>query len=328
MQKTTMAVAIALGMASITVTAASGVTFGGDFTYDFSMVSGEENGNASRALLNLDAEFDLSSILGDGASFTLGTAFQRGNGVSELEDAQGFDNIDADNFEDLYEIVLQFTLNESGIIKIGQQDANTDFAAPEFAGEFINSSMGFSPTVVLPTYPEPVLAVSYIKKFSNSLTLSFGLFDNANSEDSFDDNFSIVQAGYGIFDKTTIQLGYWRDSALGTGDIYVIVDHRFRDDLVGFAQFGSADMDIVGIEYHIGFGIQKDGVFTGEDIAGLGYTQVSDNNTEEGVIDVFYGQNVSDWLNVKADLQYISSPGLNDDIDSALAFTLRFTSEF
>lgn len=205
MQKTIMAVAIALGMASTTVTANSGVTFGGDFTYDFSMVLGEENGSASRALLNLGAEFDLSSIIGDGASFNLGAAFQRGDGLSELEDAQGFDNIDADNFDDLYEIVLQFTLNEGGIIKLGQQDANTDFAAPEYAGEFINSSMGFSPTVALPTYPEPVLAVSFIQKFSNSLTLSFGLFDSANSEDSFDDNARIGITHMST--KTNISLG-------------------------------------------------------------------------------------------------------------------------
>ncbi len=307
------------------------VNFSGTIAWDLSTVNGEENGNASRFLAHLYSETDLSSFLGKGAMFNAGLAIKRGSDVTELELAQGLDNIDADEFEGLYEVVLVLKPVENGTLKIGQQDANIDFSVVNNAGEFLNPSMGHSPTIIMPSYNDPVMAVSYLHQVSDKLSFSFGVFESAVTIDEdgyFNDTFTIVEAGYQVNDSTNVKLGFWRDTAVDLTKPYMILDHQINQDYSAFMQFGSGNANTIGLDSHLGFGVNKHGVFTGEDMTGIAYTQVSDGDTEERIVEVYYTQQVSKWIKMTLDMQYITNPAFNQAVDDALAFTLRVASAF
>lgn len=80
-----------------------------------------------------------------------------GNGSERLGDLQGFSNIDADDFRGIGEAWIQVqAMDERVRLKGGRIDANSEFAGLHSTGEFLNSSMGFSPTIWgMPSYPEP-----------------------------------------------------------------------------------------------------------------------------------------------------------------------------
>ena len=78
-------------------------------------------------------------------------------GEDEAGPAQGFSNIDAPSRTTLYEAWMEQRLFSDRLrVKAGKIDANSEFAAVPTAGDFLNSSMGFSPTIVgFPSYPLP-----------------------------------------------------------------------------------------------------------------------------------------------------------------------------
>lgn len=73
------------------------------------------------------------------------------------DEAQIYSNIDASSRTTLYEAWFQKSFFSERIrLKAGKMDANTEFAAGSTAADFLNSSMGFSPTILsFPSYPEP-----------------------------------------------------------------------------------------------------------------------------------------------------------------------------
>jgi porin len=79
------------------------------------------------------------------------------HGGQYVGDAQGFSNIDSPAKSYLYELWGQQTLWKNRLrVKAGKVDANSEFASVRVAADFLNSSMGYSPTIMLfPTYPEP-----------------------------------------------------------------------------------------------------------------------------------------------------------------------------
>jgi porin len=82
-------------------------------------------------------------------------------GQTSVDVAQGYSNIDSQSFSGLYELWGQQTvLGDALRVKGGKIDANTEFAVLATASDFLNSSMGYSPTIMeLPTYPNPQLGI-------------------------------------------------------------------------------------------------------------------------------------------------------------------------
>jgi porin len=135
-----------------------------------------------------------------------GTAFvylQNGHGsgitTDHVGDVQTISNIDADDFSQVSEYWFEQNFFEQRLrIKLGKQDANADFCALDYAGDFINSSFGLIPTVPLPTFPDPGLgAVAFVEPAS-WFTLGAGLYDGdaRGGTSGFDTTFD---GGGGLF---------------------------------------------------------------------------------------------------------------------------------
>src|SRR5215469_6782004 len=118
------------------------------------------DGTAYRGLLETSATLDLEKAFhwkGGRVSASLHDYFGSDASNDLIGNAQGFSNIDSPQMNRIYELWFEQTLAQDTIrFKVGRIDANTEFAYVENATEFLNPSMGFSPTILgLNTYPAP-----------------------------------------------------------------------------------------------------------------------------------------------------------------------------
>ena len=96
-------------------------------------------------------------------------------------------------------------------------------------------------------------------------------------------------------------------------------------------QYGYADEAVSEVADHVGSGFSWTGAFEGrnEDMWGVGvtYARLSDEadfaHGHETAIEWFYKIQLTPWLALKPDLQYIINPSDGGDIDDVLAGTLR-----
>jgi len=116
-----------------------------------------------RGLLGVDVTVDTERVglWEDGTIFA--SMFENhGRDITErhVGDLQALNNSDAPNRTRLYEFWYEHSLFDGAVrIKAGKMDANNEFAAPDYGGEFVHSSPGFSPTIPFPTWPDPALGV-------------------------------------------------------------------------------------------------------------------------------------------------------------------------
>ena len=162
-----------------------GLTFGLRLQADHSTVLSGGLGRSSvlRRPLALTLDVDGARLLGwNGARLHVGLQLHRGRHGAELvDDAQGFDNVDAEPFQQLSELWLeQELLSGRARIKVGKTDANADFAGVTLAGGFLSSSAGFSPTIAgFPSYPDPATGAALFLRPHRRLSLGAGLYDGA-----------------------------------------------------------------------------------------------------------------------------------------------------
>lgn len=172
-----------------------GLTFAGNYTFEWSSVwSGGVNNRASaRHLLTLDAELDLETLLGLEGGTVFAQYLSAGpesGGSADAGDIQVYSNIETDrHLNVLYELWYEQRLFDDRFrIKLGKVDANSEFAAIGIAGDFANSSAGFSPTVAaFPSYPDPAMSINaFIALLDNDnarLELGYGFYDGAAGPD-------------------------------------------------------------------------------------------------------------------------------------------------
>ncbi|MGD2109485.1 MAG: carbohydrate porin [Phycisphaerae bacterium] len=144
-----------------------GVTLGLAYTADFfyNLRGGLNTSDADqyRAILELSLELDTEAagLWHDGTVF-VSVLENHGRDITErhVGDLQAVNNADAPNRARLYEFWYEHVLWDGALrIKLGKMDANEEFAAPDYGGEFVHSSSGFSPTIPFPTWPDPALGV-------------------------------------------------------------------------------------------------------------------------------------------------------------------------
>ena len=227
-------------------TEAGGLSVSGAYTAEFSGVvdGGIRRRFDFRNLLTIDAEVDLDAVLGwDGASVFVQYASVNGEGgleggSNDAGDTQGYSNIESRRHLDvLYELWFQQELLDDSVrVKLGKVDANSEFAFVDAAGDFANSSAGFSPTIfALPTYPDSATSVNVfatlLERDRFAFDLSYGFYDGALAADGVetgrrgpstffgddlsDDYFQITQADVrwaGGGDD-----GWWGDGSLSAG---------------------------------------------------------------------------------------------------------------
>jgi len=164
----------------------AGIAVEGSHVLDWSHVAsgGIRKRSTFQNFVDLRLTVDLKPLLAldAGTIWARYYAFFGRNASRDVGDIQGFANIDSDRprhqlAELWYE---QRFINESLRLKVGKVDANTEFAFAENAAEFINSSMGFSPTIfTLPTYPDPAMSVNLFVYPTEKLYAGFGAYDGA-----------------------------------------------------------------------------------------------------------------------------------------------------
>ncbi len=209
-------------------------TFNTDVTIDNSYIKSDFfSENVIRGLINVGFETNLTNFLGKESFFSASYALQHGDNGSDISgDIQGFSNIDATDFNHAYEVILGIKLGDTSFVKLGQMDANSDFATTKYGGEFINSSMGFSPTIQgIPTYPQPSIGIYAEYKMNSSVTTRLGYYESSAKYNHFDDFFSIAEAQWHYQSNSSVKLGVWHHSGLegedlvsqSSNDIYFVI---------------------------------------------------------------------------------------------------------
>jgi porin len=274
-------------------------------------------------------------------------------------DFQTYSNIDAPDFSQVSEFWYENTVMDDFLtFRLGRQDANAEFAVVDLGGDFINSSMGFSPTILMPSYPVGTMGISTFFQLSEQLHLKAGVFDGGANLDEF--GFSQEGGVFSIFElKSTHELGglpgdlhagIWHHggdfdefptggTVKGNHGVYLGADQLIwrenpddeeDDQGIGvFVQYGWTPDDRNDLRYHIGSGIVFKGLVDGrdDDILGFGYTRVKFSSflagqSAESAFELFYKAPVNDHLTLQPDLQFISRPnGIERD---AFLAGLRF----
>ena len=287
-----------------------GLTFDAVAVGDYSIVldgGAEPRATAARYLTEAGVELDTAAAFGwpGGTLRASYLGFHGDNGNLDSGDIQVYSNIDETPLDAFYSLwYRQDLFDERFAIKLGKMDANEDFAYVDNGDQFLNSSPGFSPTILaFPSYPDPATAIALFAKLPGGTYARAGIYDGSSlngrrtgtrgPDDFLDDDsdrFSVGEAGlkYTIDDLGgRVGVGYWRHDGDftrfdgGTEDsskgVYVVWDQSLYDDLSssfavdGFAQYGQADEDVSELASHIGAGIQITGLIDDrpDDITGL-----------------------------------------------------------
>lgn len=317
----------------------------GGFTNDNSQVfsGGLDEGFTSRILIDSGIEATLNNH-----TLFASIQIQRGkDGSADTGDAQAYSNIDEANFARIYELYYAFS-TDSGFIRLGKHDANGEFAFTEHGGGFINSSMGFSPTIfMLPTYPTPALSLNGGMAITESITWLGGVYA-AESATNFDEQFYITELQFQLTSDILIKTGYWRDSnpvvseedtllAEHSDGIYAIFDNAMptlnwldSSKVSHFIQAGYTSGDVSEIDLHLGTGLAFEDVFSNDGHqAGIGITavrfseQLLPDSGWETALEIYWQIPFSEHFTLQPDLQIIQHPSGDTTINNAWVFTLR-----
>jgi carbohydrate-selective porin OprB len=272
--------------------------------------------------------------------------------------AQVYSNIDAPPRTTLYEMWLeQREWSDRLRIKAGKIDANTEFAVVETGGDFLNSSMGYSPTVMLfPTYPEPQPGARITFQVAPGYEVRGGIFRTISHEALWllepGHRWAIGQSELG----GRASFGYWRiqgpvdrfDGARNsaTQGYYAVAEQALwagqtaarggQRQLSVFLQGGYADGDVNAFIRHAGLGaaLSAPWLRRKDDAVGMAssWTRFSRSalagfeNPAELVWETYYKMSFSRHFALVHDLQYLHDPGGKKA--DFFVFTPRFTLAF
>lgn len=317
----------------------------------------------NRALLDVGLDLDLATAgIGNGRLFVGYQHKGGGDGAACLEDGQGYSNIDAPDFRRVVEVWYERSLGTRARIKAGLNDANAEFAFVENGAEFINSSMGFSPSVfVMPTYPDPQLGIIVQTQPTSWSYAGAGIYNGgpALGVDDFKAVFAIAEAGmrWNRLGGGRVGFGYWQtrgrvpaddgaQASFSTGGQYVVMDQSLWSDgqsehprrVGAFVQLGFSDALVSPVARHMGAGIVATGLVPGrqDDVVGVAVTSIRfGEQTEcpttagsETNVGAFYKFALTGWLALKPDLQVVMNPAGDRTRRTAVVSTLRFEVGF
>ena len=349
-----------------------GVSVGATLTFDVSRV--HAHGNATdlvgRALVDANTTLDLGPLLGlPGA-----TAFIQyygkfgGNGSDSAGDLQGFSNIDAASFNGLGEAWLEVTLLDDVLrLKGGRIDANTEFAALHSSEQFLNSSMGFSPTIWgMPTYPNPGNGALAGVSSGEHFEVTVGAFERMQSVDGKRQRMGWMYLAQARTKWTapgqrdgSLSVGAWHH----TGDVeqvdgstsrgatgpfatfeQTVWRERGRD--VGdetsrhahvFLQYGKANALLSEVTSHVGAGMAYRAPWgpRRDDLLGFGVTRVGLSKYVEGAPDAyelmigpFYQFQLTSAIMLQPDVQWLRQVRPGEPTRSGVLGTCRVVVEF
>lgn len=251
-----------------------------------------------------------------------------GDGVSsEPGFLMPISNYEAPDFSQLSELNLYQELPYGLAVRLGKQDANVDFAAPRFVGNFMNSSFGVLPTAPIPSYPAPALGAAAFLKTTDWLALRGGIYEGDPRIESvgshtFDADSGGVAIGAAHVDghalggrDTLLQVGGWHHTGLDRSGAFTVADvflplassdegeHRsVQLFLRGNFEPGA---DAPDAKVYLGGGVTTHGfsLFGVSDTVGLGFGWVSVTNASQGFVELFFKWRPLQWLSIEPDFQ-------------------------
>lgn len=278
-------------------------------------------------------------------------------GWSHDEAAQVYSNIDAASRTTLYELWYQQKWMAGKVrIKGGKIDANTEFATVENAGDFLNSSMGFSPTILsFPTYPEPKPGAIVALTNAHEYGIELGVFQTAMGTMSFAEPRRHWSVGASEL-PGHFSAGYWRlDGAMTCFDgsassvsqgFYSVLEQGLwrskgndRDQSFNtFLQFGRANGDVSAVTHHFGGGAVWQAPLASRPHDGLGFaaTWVKFSSQPaagfdydgEVIVESYYKMAFTRHVSLVPDVQFLHHPyGVRTNPDVAV-FTPRLVISF
>jgi porin len=164
-----------------------GISLQGTMIYDWSkeFEPGESEAGFGRFSFDLSMPVDGKRLWGlNGSAGMIRLRHHLNNfGEDSSGEEQLYSNIDASPRTTLYEVwIEQRVFAEKLRLKFGKIDANTEFAVVQTASDFLNSSMGYSPTIIaFPTYPEPKLGFNAFYRPATNNTIGLGVFRTASA---------------------------------------------------------------------------------------------------------------------------------------------------
>lgn len=289
----------------------AGISFESSLTLEWTdvMKGGIARRSSNRRIYDANITLDLDTIMAvQGGTIFADFYSTTGESASAIAgDIQTLSNIETDgSVDEIAELWYEQWLFDDRVrVKVGKVDANTEFSFVDAAGEFINSSAGFTPSIfVLPTYTDGATSGNLFYYPNDNIYLGFGFYDGAAGVDGVptgrrgpktffddelsDDYFLISEFGYnwdleghgpgraaiggwyhtGDFDRFD---GTTED---GTGGFYLLAEQQIwqrnpdADDeqgLYGFLQYGFANEDVSEIVHHIAGGLFLSGTFAGRE---------------------------------------------------------------
>lgn len=332
------------------------------------------NGSDFRHLFNANLTLDTDKLVGlPGGTLFVSFQNQGGDGAADSGAAQNVSNLDADGRTQVSEVWYEQVLFGGTVrVKAGKVDANTEFASAKNAGEFLNSSMGYSPTILgIPTYPDPAFGLNVFVNPTDHLYAGVGVYDGAAQEGvptgshgpatlfgDPGDLFFIAEgglkwslaggrdgrAGFGGWHHTGTFDRFDGGTESGTSGAYFVADQtvwRENPDVesdaqgVGvYVQYGYADPSVSLFHHHVGAGFSWKGAVPGrdDDVFGVGLSYVRFaggaglDHDGELATEAFYKFQLTPWVSVKPDLQYIHNPAAGRS--DALVATVRAVVDF
>lgn len=277
-------------------------------------------------------------------------------------DGQVASNIDNTSMIRLYELWYRHDLDQQSW-QFGLIDLNGLYDAIDTAGLFLNSSHGIGPDYSQSgdngpsIFPVTSLAINWQWQINDNLHWQVGVFDGVPG-DPDDSHANTISLGGNDGALLTSELnlnhndlryavGAWRytassDYSDGSGSaknsgLYGIVEHAAgeHDNAMGWwLRAGLADSDINALENYVGAGVtlQNFNANRPEDVMGLAiaYAGSADRwrdsegaGNGETTLELSYSTQVTDWLRLQPDLQYVVSPSADRSIKDVLIFILR-----
>ncbi len=341
---------------------AAGVSLEAAYIYDLSgnARGGVRRSGVGRGLLSAGLGADLEALAGlRGAALFVGVQSYGGtSGATLTGDAQAFSNIDASRFVRLAEAWYEQRLAGDGVrVKLGQVDANSEFAVVEPAGEFLNASAGFSPTIyALPTYPEPTPSASLFLAPAGWLQLSGGVFRGTLTRGTGPAApghapFAIGEVA-GSWGSGRVLLGYWQHPGgyaeqfnggftRSPAGWYAGAEQRVTGAPEGeasgahgavvFAKYGRSPDRFSPFGQHLMLGLVEErplgleGHAAGMMVSHVDLSDAAGAGTpaNETSVEAFYRLPTLGFLTLRPDLQYIVHPAGDRALGDALVGTLR-----
>ena len=271
-----------------------------------------------------------------------------GRGISEdfVGDHQGISNIDFLYTMQMSEFWWERALLAGFLrVRLGKQDSNHDFAVVEMAGDFINGSYGQHPNIPMPAWPDGAMGVATFFRLTDGLEFRAGVYDGAADGRTW--GFSGTGDVFSMYEFKTqyklrgslpgeFHIGMWYHSGqfgdldgspahtgsygvhLGAEQMVLRENPCADEDDQGlgvFIQYGWCPEDRNEVPNYIGGGMVYKGLLRcrDEDLIGLAFAHAifSDllvNQSAETNIELFYKAQLTPYLMIQPDLQYVASP--------------------